>query len=124
MTISIESFDLDNGKTRRVATDTEAPDNTASAANDLFMPYGPKAVALWDIRDDEDGVRRGTFLMVRRDLQGQGYLRRLAPLMADLLEDKPLEFVNVVDDKVDVLAEAMTDEGSDVTSKHMPKDRA
>lgn len=108
MTIRIESTELDNGKTRRVAIDDEAASQTYELG--LFAGLDSQTVAIWDVKE-EGGVRKGLFLTVRPDLQGQGYLKKLAPHMAELLGDTPLEMVNVVRPQVNSLKEHLTQAG-------------
>lgn len=113
MSIHIDSTQLPDGRTRRVAIDSEAPDNPSTTGVGLFADLDPKAVALWDVRD-VDGVRTGVFFMIRRDLQGMGYMKRLAPLMNELLGSIPLEMTNVLHPKIKALRRHLAEEGADV----------
>lgn len=110
--ITIEHYELESGKSRRVAVDDEAPDNPITAPNDFFRDYSKKAIAFWDVKD-VDGVRQGTFLLVRPDLQGQGYMKRLVPFMTELLGNESLE-ITVRNPKVDTLISELKTEGADV----------
>ena len=109
--IEITTTVLENGRTRRVAVDSEAPDNPSTSPNDLFKSFPPKAVAYWEFVD-VDGVREGKWFMVRPDLQGQGYSKRLAPYMAKLAADTPVEFRNVINPKMVGVRDEMELNGS------------
>lgn len=111
MTINVTTHDLPDGKLRRVAVDTDAPAH--DRVSGLFAGLDPQAVALWDVRIT-DGEHKGVFLLVRPDLQGQGYLKKLAPHMAELSGGDALDFVNVSNPRIDSLKQTLESNGVEV----------